>query len=286
VVTTLDDGAPCGFTANSFTSVSLDPPLILVCVGSHLRMSEVLSRTGHFAVNILTAEQRNLSAAFGSPDGSRFSGVTHSPGSTGVPILADVAAWIECTVYDRMVQGDHLVVIGRVVDYAYNAASVLGYCRGNFVDFGLAREALELVQRSVPVVVKTIITHDRSVLLLEVDGGHDLPCASGLGTREDPQSMMGQLASLGVDVEISFVFALYEDRKSGTQTIVYRGETDAAPDSPRARLFGFDAIPWDTLPDEITRGLLRRYLREQAEDLFGVYVGDMDDGIIRPLHNP
>lgn len=116
IVTVLDNtGAPHGMTANSFTSVSMDPPLVLVCVDHRARILEHFHFSYHFAINILSAGQRPLSDRFAGSGYDRFAGVEWKPGETGVPLLPDVLASIECARTNVVTAGDHDILIGEVL---------------------------------------------------------------------------------------------------------------------------------------------------------------------------
>jgi flavin reductase (DIM6/NTAB) family NADH-FMN oxidoreductase RutF len=116
IATLLDPGgAPHGMTANSFTSVSLTPPLVLVCVDHRARILEYFRASAHFGVNILGASQRPISDRFAGSGYDRFEGVEWFPGQTGVPLLPEVLATIECARVNVVTAGDHDIVIGEVL---------------------------------------------------------------------------------------------------------------------------------------------------------------------------
>jgi len=116
VVTVRDaEGVGHGMTANSFTSVSMAPPLVLVCVDHRARILEHLRTGEHFGINILSASQKHLSDRFAGSSQDRFQGVSWHPGHTGVPLLADVLATIECARVNMVTAGDHDIVIGEVL---------------------------------------------------------------------------------------------------------------------------------------------------------------------------
>jgi len=124
VVTTSGEQHGYGMTANAFSSVSLDPPLILVCVISHSEGSEHIQRNGCFAVNILRAEQEPLSRYFASRDRPRgrdaFSEVSHRLASTGSPVLDGAVAFLDCRLHAEHEAGDHQIFIGEVLELAYD----------------------------------------------------------------------------------------------------------------------------------------------------------------------
>jgi flavin reductase len=125
VVTTRGEEHAYGMTANAFSSVSLDPPLILVCVISPSEGADHITRNGVFAVNILTADQEPLSRYFASRDRPKgrdaFKEVSHRFAASGAPILEGAAAFMDCRLHAAHEAGDHLIVIGEVLELETNA---------------------------------------------------------------------------------------------------------------------------------------------------------------------
>lgn len=116
------DGLPHGMTANAVTSVSLEPLLVLVCVGRDTGMADIVQQGRVFALSLLAADQRPLSDHF-SDDGrglglEEFEGVATHSGVTGAPLLDGASAWLDCELHDVLPGGDHLLVLGRVVHTA------------------------------------------------------------------------------------------------------------------------------------------------------------------------
>jgi flavin reductase len=118
VITTRGDDHLYGMTASAFSSVSLDPPLILICIGETAEGAEIISRNKVFAVNVLSAEQEPLSNFFASKSRPRgrdaFRGVDHHEGITGSPLLDGAAAHLDCRLAETHGAGDHLIFIGEV----------------------------------------------------------------------------------------------------------------------------------------------------------------------------
>jgi flavin reductase (DIM6/NTAB) family NADH-FMN oxidoreductase RutF len=116
VVTTLaPDGAPHGLTMNSFCSLSLDPPLVMVAIARDCVFLGSFESSGHFAVNILTEAQRDLSNRFAQLPEGRFNGVGWKNGVAGSPLIEGALAVIECRTLQVMDAGDHRVLIGEAV---------------------------------------------------------------------------------------------------------------------------------------------------------------------------
>jgi flavin reductase (DIM6/NTAB) family NADH-FMN oxidoreductase RutF len=133
VVTTSDgDGRPTGLTASAFSSVSLEPPLVLVCIAHKAQSYPALLERGRFAVNILRADQEHLSRRFASTRLDKFDTVAHRLGDLGLPLLDGALAHLECTTVNRHVEGDHTVFVGRVERAAAGAGEPLLYYRGHY----------------------------------------------------------------------------------------------------------------------------------------------------------
>ena len=115
VTTRAIDGTPHGFTANSFTSVSLTPPVLLVCVDFRCSVLPHLQIASHFGINVLSENQRALSTRFAELPEGRFAGVDWSPGVTDVPLISGTLARFECRRSQIVEIGDHAVVIGEVL---------------------------------------------------------------------------------------------------------------------------------------------------------------------------
>jgi flavin reductase (DIM6/NTAB) family NADH-FMN oxidoreductase RutF len=117
VVTTMSEGAPYGLTVSAFSSVSMAPPRVLVCLGNDTDSKPLVERSGHFAVHILGREQAELGVRFAklaadAPD--PFLGLHHRIEQTGSPVLADCLAWLDCRVEHALPVGDHTVFVGAV----------------------------------------------------------------------------------------------------------------------------------------------------------------------------
>ena len=130
VVTAAYEGSEHGMTANAFTSVSLDPPLVLVCIGNRARMSRVLEPGMHFGISILSATQREISQA--------FAGRAQSPVSIeftwrrGVPLIAAACAHFVCGLTEARLVGDHTLYIGTIEEFAASERAPLIFHRGSY----------------------------------------------------------------------------------------------------------------------------------------------------------
>lgn len=107
---------PVGLAVNSFTSVSLRPPLVAFCVSRASSTWPQLRTTGAFCVNVLAEDQEALSRTFATHGLDRFKGLGWRPAPSGAPVLAGILAWVDCAVDAEYEAGDHLIVLGRVLD--------------------------------------------------------------------------------------------------------------------------------------------------------------------------
>jgi flavin reductase (DIM6/NTAB) family NADH-FMN oxidoreductase RutF len=134
VVTCLDEAShPVGLTANSFTSLSLDPPLLLVCVAKAAACAESMSRAQHFAVNVLQTQQQPASITFSTRVEDRFGCTAWSMGEHGVPVLLDSLSVFECKRHAIHDGGDHFILVGEVKKATFEPGlDPLLYFRGSY----------------------------------------------------------------------------------------------------------------------------------------------------------
>jgi 3-hydroxy-9,10-secoandrosta-1,3,5(10)-triene-9,17-dione monooxygenase reductase component len=119
VVTTVDsDGRPRGCTATAVCSVSLEPPLVLVCVSREASTRGAIRSAGRYALSFLDADARSMSERFASAEEGKFDGVPWNESALGCPLLPHTLAWVECEVEREVDGGDHTIFIGRVVSGA------------------------------------------------------------------------------------------------------------------------------------------------------------------------
>lgn len=117
VTTRLADGTPAGLTVNSFTSVSLDPPLILWCLGLDSASFDVFRMAEQQLINVLAADQLEVAKRFATRGTDRFAGMKWSATDNGLPRLDGCIAWFECAVRSRYEEGDHLILVGRLESF-------------------------------------------------------------------------------------------------------------------------------------------------------------------------
>ena len=133
VVTGLHQGTPIGLSVSSFTSVSLDPPLVGFCVARRSRTWPRMRAGRGFCVNVLAEDQEAISRVFATTGSDKFRGIGWRPAPSGAPILAGVLAWIDCRLEAEHDGGDHVLVLGRVreLDVAHEGGPLIFY-RGGY----------------------------------------------------------------------------------------------------------------------------------------------------------
>ena len=135
VVTTCDGERPAGVTVNAFASVSLDPPLVMVCIDKRSHMHGLIAQSGIFVANILGDHQQDLSRRFAGQVGDRNDRFHQTPyhlGITGAPVLDDVIAYVECRVQAIYPGGDHSIFLGKVESLGAMSGDPLTYYRARY----------------------------------------------------------------------------------------------------------------------------------------------------------
>ena len=132
------EGAPAGFAAQSFVSLSLDPPLVALCPGKQSSSWPKLRDSGSFCINILAADQKPVCDAMARSGGDKFADIEWHAGATGSPVLAGVLGYVDCDMEAEHDAGDHTIAIGRVRDFQLNDSDKgpLLFFRGGYGQFG------------------------------------------------------------------------------------------------------------------------------------------------------
>ncbi|MFP5516063.1 MAG: flavin reductase family protein [Alphaproteobacteria bacterium] len=284
VVTVLDeDGNPRGITANSFTSVSLDPPLVLVCIGNRSFSFPIFCNTSSFAVNLLHEGQADVSSLFASRSPEKFHSTGFGPKHTGAPVLTDCLTWFDCTVHDRVMAGDHLILIGRVQAFGPSGtasqAAPLGFCRGRYA---AVREAPDPGGEASHGMQVGYLVEAEDGILLQSDGAGGWRLPNGRSRKAERALTLADGGTLPLRPDDSFLYSVFDIAGQDTGCLVYRARLadDAATATlpPGFRFFALDALPFEAMPMRETRAMLRRYVRERHADRFGIYIDSSDGG--------
>jgi flavin reductase (DIM6/NTAB) family NADH-FMN oxidoreductase RutF len=289
VVTTIDnDGQPIGFTANSFSSVSIDPKLILICIDKASINLEAFIESAYFAVNILSEKQQQMSTTFASPVDDRFSHVDWQTKTTGCPIISDAVAWFDCTKDKCVDAGDHYILLGKVVEFDSTIMTPLVFLRGNYVNLTLEQKMLRAMKDDNTKVVVGALIECRSQIYLneKADGYLYFPTASSLGSLNDSESLLGKLHSVGIDASEHYLFSVFESDDDKSSLIYYRAQVENTTKTSQGKFYAFDEVPFERIRDEWNRTMLKRYIAERALNAFGIYVGKESGGKVEAVTKP
>ncbi|KAB7614394.1 flavin reductase family protein [Amylibacter sp. SFDW26] len=282
VVTSHDkNGNPLGFTANSFTSVSLEPPLLLVCLANSSSNYEALTQAEGFAVNILAEDQKDVSNTFARKVDDRFAAVSWKKGPHGSPILSGVSAWFDCSMHKIVEAGDHIILIGKVEVYDASTAPGLGYANGAYVTPSATAEALN---KTTNLVVSAIIERADEVLLID-DGQGGLALPEITADKSGATIALNNLiASTGLGAQPGFVYSIFEDAERERQNISFLCKAgDGLPN-----LGSFEKLTEQVLSqisDPAVASMLERFANENSIGNYGVYVGNETSGKVRAVNS-
>ena len=137
IVTTEHEGTDYGLTVASFASLSLNPPLVLVCINKSSSSHDPIAKSQKFGVSILGSDQEAISGRFAARGGDKFAGLDVRRGSTGVPLVGNALATLECRVHEQVIGGDHSIFIGEVVDTQTREGAPLLYFRAAYREMRL-----------------------------------------------------------------------------------------------------------------------------------------------------
>lgn len=277
VVTTRGpDGVPVGFTANSFASVSLDPPLLLVCPGKFLSTYDSFATCTHFAVNILAEGQEDVSNIFASVKGDRFAQVAHRLDRHGVPLIEGAIAQFSCTTHQTLPAGDHCILIGQVQDFTHMDAPGLGYVGGQYFSLGMERAALDDTMDMA--VCGAIIKDGSHVLLEQTPQGFRPPQVTCTDRSQMPQNLRNDLKARGIKAQLGQAYSVFDDRQTGTHFAYFLA--NGAPVSPDGALqtVAIHDLPELSFSTPAIAQMMARFALEARTGGFALYLGDAQRG--------
>ena len=281
VVTTRDaNGQPIGFTANSFTSVSLDPPMLLVCLARTSRNFGIMTGTKAFAVNILSETQKDVSNTFARPVEDRFAAVSWTDGPGGCPVFEDVAAWFECTMETVLEAGDHVILLGQITAFTNSGRNGLGYARGGYFTPQLAGKAVSAASEG-ELEISAVLECNGEVLLLGEDVLSLPTCHSADG---DPTLLLAAYLQdlTGLNITVGFLYSVFEDKGDGRQHIVYRAfASERAP--KEGCFYSPSVLSGRTFNSTATADIVNRFAMESSLGNFGIYIGNETTGRVHSI---
>ena len=280
ITTRQENGFPRGFTANSFTSVSLDPPLLLVCLAKSAHSLESFIQAKYFAVNVLSDKQKVVSGLFASRVPDKFDKCEWHPGPNNTPLINECIAQFSCEKENTVDAGDHIILIGRIVDFTKNDGPPLGYFNGDYFSLGLADSLAEAALNNNRVRVGAILRSGTDILLEKLEsGGLRVPSVyAGI------EVLHSKLMNIGFKVVIDFLYAVFEDRLSVSQGVFYHG-TVSGEENENFMFYDLEKLDWLLIVDNAECQMLKRYRDEYRHGAFTLYQGNEKEGTYRLLKN-
>jgi flavin reductase (DIM6/NTAB) family NADH-FMN oxidoreductase RutF len=278
VTTRQPDGTPRGFTANSFTSVSLDPPLLLVCLAKTAHSADVFSEAPHFAVNILAEDQKAVSGLFASRAPDKFQNCAWTPGPSDMPLIDGSLAAFTCANHQLVDAGDHLILIGYIDHFSTTEGQPLGYFRGNYFSIGIEKDLAEAAAAAKGSRLGAVLACDWGVLLKTEGSELRLP----LAPQPTLDSLTAKLTALGLQPQIDFVYATFDDRSTGGHAVYYHG-TVTGPLPPGYRILPLADLSDAPLTNPAEAAMLTRYADDFRNGSFSIYHGTETTGQTRQL---
>jgi len=278
VVTTIAaDGTPLGFTANSFCSVSLNPPLLLVCPGKFLSSYDSFAHCPRFAVNVLAEGQEEVANTFAGFKGDGFAPTPHCEDDHGNILIKGAVAQFSCTTHRVVEAGDHAILMGEVEDFHHHEGRGLGYTAGQFFSLGLERAALEHAGRTA--LLGAIITQGEDILLEKTEAGYRPPQVISTERQDVRRTLAWGMSARGQPVTLGSAYAVFDDASSQCSYFLAKAETAATVFTRRP----IRDIPELTFATQAISEMMRRFALEAETRSFGLYVGDARRGDVHHL---
>jgi flavin reductase (DIM6/NTAB) family NADH-FMN oxidoreductase RutF len=279
VVTALrGDGAPVGFTANSFSSVSLDPPMLLVCPGKFLSSYDTFANCTHFAVNILSEGQEEVSNTFASYKGDRFAKVPHKTNVVGVPVIDGATAQFSCTTHQALPAGDHCILIGQVTEFNHVGLPGLGYVGGQYFSLGLERAAFD--ETTGPAVCGAIIEDGEKVLMVQTPDGLRPVQSTHLDRGRLIADLRNTLTAKGISAELGQAYSVFEGVKAREHYAYFLAVGSLTAPSPDIVAIPISQITQHQYTTPAIARMMARFALEARTRDFALYLGDTEQGAV------
>ena len=257
----------------------MEPPLVLVCLANSSSNFETLSEATGFAVNVLAETQKEISNTFARPVEDRFAAVDWQKGPHGSPILNGVSAWFDCSLFNAVNAGDHLILVGKVEAFENTTHPGLGYVRGAYVTSAAEAEALN---NNAHLRISALIAYQGKILL-QSDENDQLVLPEVKVGKEGATSALRSLISVsGATAEPGFIYSVYDDEERETQHISFLCQAS----SEKTLQGSFIEITKENLSkitDQAVHTMLERFATESRMGNFGVYYGNQASGKVQPI---
>lgn len=232
VITTSDGGALYGTTASAVSSLSMEPPMMLICLNRSSSTHDHVARAGRYAINILSVDQHDLAAHFGRKGSDKFATVPHTMSPRGMPLIDGALASIECVVTETAVGGTHTIFLGEVREANARVGEPLAYYRGRFGALERSREAAAYAQvRHWVLRRRTPLGDEVDILTVATDLDADASFVYNALMRLATEGLVNQTGTGGftpTPVTATLVDSLYDARAAIETGVIDAYLADAA----------------------------------------------------------
>ncbi len=279
VVTTKDaHGEPIGFTANSFSSVSLEPPLLLVCPAKTLSSFASFVDGECFAINVLASDQQDISNTFASHHEDRFAQVDWEEDVNRCPKISGALTHFACRRFKVHEAGDHAILIGEVVDFSTINGQGLGYSRGGYFNLEMERAAQRTQIEHSETSVGVLLRQGTKLLFTEQDGQISLPSLQLLEEGDSVDVLKQHLMqNHAAEVRVGMVYSVFDSDDRGS-TIYYRASLNDSAEPTGLRGIELTQLEQSNFASPAERAMVLRYVSENQTGNHKLYVGDQTRG--------
>lgn len=283
VVTSRDsNNEPIGFTANSFSSVSLYPALLLISIDKRSTNFDKFTHCKYFAVNILSEKQKDVSNIFSQKVEDRFSHVNWFTATSDSPIISESSAWFDCRLHQVIDAGDHAILIGNVIDFHSEGTAGLGFYRGAYF---MPYESVNTVIQNPELIVSALIESENKVVMFKDENNNYCLPSGVIGEKGIHETLEILFNKVGIQANPGFIYSFYEDRKNKKQHVVFicPVATDTSLKLQNGQFINVEELSKIKFDDYAINSLVQRFSQEAAAGNYSVYYGDENDGQVKRL---
>lgn len=272
-----------GFTANSFTSVSIDPPLLLVCPGNHLTSFDTFNNVTHFSVSILAEGQEQVSNTFASASKDRFDQVKWQADKYDCPLIEGATATFSCSVHQRLVAGDHLVLIGEVLQLSSTDLPGLGYCNDGYFSLSKERQSNAASHSDVIAVAGALIEYDGRILMSQANSFNCVPTVEQTSSMGARSALQQYFEKKHINIILGPVYSVYDDPVKQTRFTFLRARAESDDCRELGSFETIESLASRKFPDQAQTTMMTRFAAESRIRTYGLYIGNAESG---ELHLP
>ena len=281
VTTRQENGTPRGFTANSFTSVSLDPPLLLVCISKNAQSYSTFRDSKYFAVNVLSESQRSTAGLFSSQSSEKFKITKWKKGFKELPIIDSALSYFSCEKTNFQEAGDHAIIIGSIKDFGIRDGKPLGYFDGDYFSIGFEKSLIDMVNNDSNTHFGAILENKKRILFI-ADKNRNLTLPKSLNSQKNLEGLEDYLKSLNLKFKLDFLYSVYEDKEKNSHMIFYHGKFSGNGNITTVT-FDINEIPYEKIINNAERTMMKRYHDEYHHGQFGIYQGNEKKGKVKKV---